>query len=78
MDGVCITFHVIANSSVRKSDKLKQNSAWWSRAQAAPEELGLAAHAFPQTQDTGGILEREETPFYAECCYLRNNCLNGV
>lgn len=27
MDGVSITFHVIANSSVRKSDKLQQSKA---------------------------------------------------
>lgn len=68
MDDVCITFHVIANSSVRKSDKLNQNSARWSPGDTdVPEELGWATHAFPQTQDMCGILERERTPFFAEC-----------
>lgn len=67
MDDVCITFHVIANSSVRKSDKLNTTGPdALLGTQALPEELGSAAHAFPQTQDTCGILEQERTPFFAE------------
>lgn len=57
MDGVSITFHVIANSNVRKSDKLQQSKAEPDalRAQAAPKGRGSAAPAFPQTQDMVGL-----------------------
>lgn len=57
MDGVSITFHVIANSSVRKSDKLQQSKAEPDAlgAQATPKGRGSAAPAFPQTQDVVGL-----------------------
>lgn len=57
MDGVSITCHVIANSSVRKSDKLQQSKAEPDAlgAQATPKGRGSAAPAFPQTQDVVGL-----------------------
>lgn len=39
MDDVCITFHVIANSSVRKSDKVKRSGAWCLRSSAQEHML---------------------------------------
>lgn len=60
MDDVCITFHVIANSSVRKQlEKQKQNSAWLSPGDTgvSQEQLGSAAHVFPRLRAQVGISE---------------------
>lgn len=67
MDDVCITFHVIANSSVRKKktkpDKQNQNSAWSSPGMQAVswEQLGSTAHAFPRLGTHVGIRAVEDT-----------------
>lgn len=80
MDGVGITFHVIANSSVRKSDKLQQSKAEPDALRGTGCARGAWFRSTCLSPDSGrgGTLEREETSFSAERCYLKNNCLHGV
>lgn len=72
MDNDCITFHVIANSSLKRKRK-KSNSAWqfisWGHKFVSNEQLGSIEHAF-LPPDQGHNMKISEWPEEATPCWI--------
>lgn len=74
MDNGCITFHVIANSNLKKlQTNKKTHSAWqiisWGHNFVSSEQLGSTAHAFP-LPDLGHNMKIIEWPEEVILCWI--------